>query len=123
MDDMRQVNGTGSRTDSNGIERVRDIESLPPDALRCAARFFHTWDGPILKIAPSSDYPGATYIKESCMCSRTRARHVDNISGQDRCNPRYGGGIMVEAGTLDRRIAYLLWLRAQRRALMAAVPS
>ncbi len=109
--------------DVYGIERVDTLEDLDWYPLRCAARFFHAWDDGVT-YGVSTEYPGvkASTYTERCKCGRWRRRTVSDKT-REILTVSYGGGQMVQRGTLDTRRAYVLWMQRQRKSLLELVPS
>lgn len=104
-------------TDAWGVKRVPTVDHLSFYALRCQAMFFHPWDGPVDQYA-ARDVPNAITVVQHCACGRQRQRTLNNRTGMPVSAPNYSGGEMPQE-PCDRRIAFLLFLRAQREALTA----
>lgn len=104
-------------TDAWGVKRVPTVDHLSFYALRCQASFFHPWDGPIDQ-RPARDTPNAITVDQHCACGRVRTRTLNKVTGMPVGSVVYTGGEMPQE-PCDRRIAFLLFLRAQREALTA----
>lgn len=107
--------------------RVKHVEDLPDESLRCAASGFHRGfydeeqNPPREKDAPGWGDLNAIEVTFTCYCDRWKREVIDGDTGERLSRSvEYGGGTLLwiseegAAGGVNRHLAKLVWLRRSR---------
>jgi hypothetical protein len=107
--------------------RVKHVEDLPDESLRCAASGRHLGfyddeqNPPSMKEAPGWGPLNSWEVLYRCYCGRWKTEVIDMDTGERLSRSvQYGGGVLLwipeegAVGGVNQRLAKLVWLRRIR---------